>query len=290
MTGVFTQARRWALDRLVQERLPAPLRRWVHWRLRQGGSWSAEYDALRKAERAAQGAPPLSAAQLALIEQEVLSRVGGQARAGRTRRRAAAWALGTSLAGAAAALWLVVLQVPDAATPRGGWRARGESSQGAAVVGLRVSCVARDGSRLVSQVEVGSRTPFGDLACGHDDLLGFEVFSRGAAPEHLFVVGVNARNGLRWLLPFGRDSGSVRVPHDVVGHALGQLADLSALPVDDQLSLFVLFRDQPISAGEIARAVDRAAGVHLMGAERLPVDADVQARVRLRLSPTGGQR
>lgn len=272
--GFFKQALARAL---VDGRLPRWLVPSLHRRILEQRAWRAEYEALRHAERLAAGAPAVTQSQVDLLETLVLHEVQGVSE---TRGPVYAWV-------AAAAAMCVLVGILFQALPSGpettdpAWRVR-RADGDAPRLGLKLRCVAPDRSRVLAAAEAGARQLEDRLSCPHGGLLSFSVTNLDEAPRYLFAVGVSDEAELRWYAPFTRTSRSVKVEPGEVDRLLETLADTSELPDDDRVSLFVLYSSRPLSGHEIEAQLARApTRQHLQKAARLPVEAEVQARIEL---------
>lgn len=275
--GLFKRALTHAL---VDGRLPRWLAPQVHRRVLADGAWRAEYEALRQAERVAANAPPVTKAQVDLLEALVLQEVATSSPTAESAgRRLLAWTAVATAACVLVAVGFSALLPPREADVA--WRARGAGDE-APALGLKLRCVAKDRTRVLDDAEAGARQLEDRLSCPHGGLLSFSVTNLDDAPRYLFAVGVSESQELRWYAPFTKSGRSLKVEPGAVDRHLETLADTGELPKDERVSLFVLYSSKPLTGHEIEAQLERApAREHLGKAARLPIPAEVQARIEL---------
>lgn len=262
------------LSRLVAGTLPRPVAAALHRRLARDPEWLAAYEALRRAERAAAGGPVITEQQMALFERLVVE----QAATGAEARAPRGALVGLAAAAAAVALFL--------ALPRGEdeWATRSAAAAGTKV-GVRVRClsVTSAAPRVVSESVLSPHRAPASLACPREAMLAFSVTNLDDEPRHVFLVGVNDRDELRWYAPFEPSSRSVEVRAGEVDRLLETLAELRDLPEGERVTVFALFSDDPVDGAALeARLREaRARGLPLSRLDRLPVGVELQARADL---------
>lgn len=271
-------ATRALLPRLSAGTLPPWLARRAHAWLAQEPALARIYDALRRSERSASSEASLSGGQRDLLEALVLGAPGVVvARQAGGGARVPAWS--GALAAAAVVLFVVTARAPLPGL--GALEARGERLRTEAV-GVKVTCLASDGHRVVDTATGGARQSLDELSCPRGSLLAFSTTNLGHQTRHMFVVGVGTDGERRWYAPFARDAAATPVPAGQVDALLPTLADTSTMPADERVSLFVLISDEPFDAARIERELASSAqrGVPLAHLERLPlVDVPLQARI-----------
>jgi hypothetical protein len=257
-------------------------RRWVA----ASPELSAEYEALRRAEHVASGhSQPLSAAQRDVVRAMLFASLDASLDApgadhAHTTSHAASHrpALVSGIAGAlaCASLALFVVVAPDVSV-EDDLRARGAKIEKDAV-GVKVTCLAADGSRVLDSATAGARQSGARLSCTHGALLAFATTNLGAEERHIFVVGIGPGGEPRWYAPFGKDGAAQRAQPGEVDVVLPLLADTRTMPADDAVTLHVLVSDEAIDGESLARQLARAT-LPLDKLDRLPVDVPVQARI-----------
>jgi hypothetical protein len=287
----------WLLPRYAAGHLPRALARFVRRAVENDVELAARYEALRRAERAIAGDPPLSAAQLDTLLAGVLDDVAdaaakdesvGSSLSSSLSSSLERWGLG--LVGAAACAAFVVVGTPSIESPSepsttgasstslGDLQARG-AAMAAEPVGVRVRCV--DDTRVSDEATAGARQRGADLECAPEGLLAFSTTNLAPEARYAFVVGVDDDGGRVWLGPFARASAAAAIPAGTVDVVLDRLAPMTALP--EHLTLHVLLSDAPFSGDDVERrlaAAERAA-VPLGRLDRLPVDVPVQSNLTL---------
>lgn len=266
-------------ERLVDGRLTGFVARAVHARIRRDPAWSRRYDLLRRVERAAAGGTAFSAGQRAMVKEMLFAAAAAPAPEP-APARSWVWGGGLATACAAAALFVAVRAPVEDQT----LVARGVDLA-SIHVGLRARCLDAAGAKVVDEAEAGTAGRVKDpvLSCPKDGLVAFSATNLGAAPRHLLVVGVAPDGSLRWYAPFQKQGGSVAVAPGAVDAVLGAVADTRAMAPDDEVALFALFAERPVSSADAADAVRRARerGLNLRALTRLPIDVDAQARIDL---------
>lgn len=264
------------LSRLLAGSLPPALAARLHRRLARDPAWLSAYEGLRRAERQAAGAVDITEQQLALFERIVVAEASQQAPVEVRASRGAVFGL------AAAAAAVAVF----AALPTGrddDWATRGVTAAGPKV-GLKVRCLSADERtpRLVSESVLSPEQVPGALDCPEDGVLAFSVTNLDEAPRHVFLVGVNEKDEIRWYAPFEASGRSVAVRAGEVDRVLETLAELDDLP-KERVTLFALFADAPLDGAALeARLKDaRTRGLPLSRLDRLPVGVPLQARAEL---------
>ena len=282
-TPKLSWPKRALLSRLLAGTLPPKLASRLHQSIARDPEWLSAYDVLRQAERRAAGNVDVTEAQVALFERIVVAQAAATAPS-RTAPRAA---LGLALAAAAAVAVFIAVPRPS----EEGWATRSASPHDSKI-GVRVRCLvsAPRGTRLLSESVLSPEQRPAQLSCPSDGLLAFSVTNLASAPRHVFLVGIGARNELRWYAPFEPQAGSVQVGAGEVDRVLETLAELKGLPAEERVTLFALFSDEPVDGVSLeARLKDaRARGIPLSKVDRLPVGVQLQARAELRAA-TGAQ-
>lgn len=272
------------LPRLLAGTLPVVVARRVHEWVRADAELSAAYDALRRVEATER----LSAGQLDLLESFILD----GATASPQRVRAGVPALVAGCAVAAALLFVVVRPGEDSAVAderihTGDIKARGVKLA-SAPLGVKVTCMSPDATRVVDEATAGARQSGARLDCPAGSLLAFSTTNLSKEVRHVFVVGVAAGGSRRFYSPFDETGAALSMTPGVADAPIATLADTANMPRESEVSLFVLVSDEPFSAAELERQLMRAerAGLPLSSVDRLPLDIPVQARIDMH---TGGQ-
>lgn len=249
----------------------------LHRRVLERPALRSLYDAQRREERKRRGDPPVTEAQVALLERLVLDEVRQ-----REAREAPGSARRFAFAGVAvaAASLIAVLLVPRQIEEPARWRARGLGE--GARVGVKLRCVSADQKRVLDEAEAGARARSDRLRCPHGALLAFSVTNLETEPRYVFAVGLGDDGGLRFFAPFHKDARAVLVEPGAVDRLLEPLADTAPLPKDERVSLFLLSGKERLHGHEVeARLSAAPLRQHLRKAARLPLPADVQARIEI---------
>ncbi len=281
-------ARRW-LARYASGDLGARATHFVAAAIAADAALAHDYNALRRVEAAAAATNALTAGQIDLIEQLVLASAARPA--ARSTRRPIIVTLGGAVTASAcvAALLLVSNGAKDGAKNDdesafavGELAARGEHMSRDSL-GVRVSCVVDGVVRDDATAGVRRRTDV--LECPADAQLAFATTNMSAELRFVFIVGIAPDGELRWYSPFRRASDAIALKAGAQHEVLPETADTRGMPLDDHVSLHVLFSDRPFHGREVERQLEAALkrGIPLGTIERLPVaGVPVQARIDVR--------